>query len=176
MNPNLLNNPYFGLTPWQNPLMTLGAGGGSLPYGLGTPMMPNPNWSSFGTTGGTFPHVKPFFGVTPKNFKRSDERIHEERLLDPDWIVPVPFGLTAEEIFAIGVQQFGWSEVEISTLFDVLIDDGYLVTEVATLTDDAGDEWLARVFFPDGEAVSELVRRFSLQRGLPDGLVGTRSL
>lgn len=97
-----------------------------------------------------------------------DCKEQEERLVDPNWERPHPFGLTANEIFTIG-DRFGWPKVETSAMFDVLIDDGQLVTEVDTQYNCSGTQYSVRVFYPDGEMVSELIRLYTNQRGLPNG-------
>jgi hypothetical protein len=97
-----------------------------------------------------------------------DSRIDEERIFDPSWEIPQPFGLTLQEAFDIG-ERFGWSKVKVSALFDILIDDGHLVTDVDSEQGDEGQRYAVRVFEPDGEMVSDLVRLFNTQRGLPDG-------
>jgi hypothetical protein len=94
-----------------------------------------------------------------------DQRIAEERLFDAHWRVPDPFGLNAREIFNLG-DRFGWPRVVTSALFDILIDDGHLVTDVAF---DSRKQCWERVYEPDGEMVSELVRLYTTQRGLPNG-------
>lgn len=97
-----------------------------------------------------------------------DNIAQEERLIDPNWKQPQPFGLTPNQIFALGAR-FGWPKVETSALFDVLIDDGHLVTEVGSDNDLSEDRHDFRVFLPGDEMVSELVRLYTNQRGLPDG-------
>jgi hypothetical protein len=78
-----------------------------------------------------------------------------------------PFGLTAADIFAIG-SKFMWERVVTSTLFDLLIDEATLVTHVQPVTHTDGCETIARTFEPDGEIVSEAVRRYTAQWGLPN--------
>jgi hypothetical protein len=97
-----------------------------------------------------------------------DKRIQEEKLFDPHWKRPHPFGLTADEVFVSG-NQFGWQRAKTSALFDMLIDDCHLVTHVMKSSDRDGICRWKRVFEPDGEMVSDLVRLYSIQRGLPDG-------
>jgi len=97
-----------------------------------------------------------------------DNRIQEEKLFDPLWKRPHPFGLTADEVFALG-DHFGWQRAKTSALFDMLIDDCHLVTHVMKSADQDGICRWKRVFEPDGEMVSDLVRMYSVQRGLPDG-------
>ena len=93
------------------------------------------------------------------------DRIIEEKLYNPEWITPYPFGLRAKEIFSLG-DLLKWPRVRTSALFDILIDDGHLVTNVV---EDTKDSSWHRVFHPDGEMVSELVELYTLQRGLPNG-------
>jgi len=81
-----------------------------------------------------------------------------------------PFGLTASEIFRIG-NRFGWEKVVTSTLFDLLIDEAALVTHVQTVEHADGHKTVERTFEPDGEIVSEAVRRYSSQWGLPDAII-----
>jgi hypothetical protein len=97
-----------------------------------------------------------------------DNRIQEQKLYDPLWRRPHPFGLTADEVFALG-DQFGWQRARTSALFDMLIDDCHLVTHVMKSADQDGICRWKRVFEPDGEMVSDLVRMYSVQRGLPHG-------
>jgi len=94
-----------------------------------------------------------------------DQRIAEKRLFDAQWPVPHPFGLSAREIFDLA-ERFGWPRVVTSALFDILIDDGHLVTCVDF---NLREQCWERVFEPDGEMVSELVRLYTTQRGLPGG-------
>jgi hypothetical protein len=77
-------------------------------------------------------------------------------------------GLRANEIFLLG-RRFGWEAAQISTLFDILIDDAKLVTRVERTLDEKGKERWTRTFKPDGEVVSDLVRRYTAQWGLPGG-------
>ena len=72
------------------------------------------------------------------------------------------------EIFELG-RRFDWESARISTLFDILIDDANLVTRVETYRDESGELRLARTFKPDGEVVGELLRRYTIQWGLPRG-------
>jgi hypothetical protein len=78
-------------------------------------------------------------------------------------------GLRANEIFELG-RRFGWEPARISTLFDILIDDAKLITRVQRTLDEAGRGRWTRTFKPDGEVVSDLVRRYTAQWGLPHGL------
>jgi hypothetical protein len=94
-----------------------------------------------------------------------DQQIAEKRLFDAQWPVPHPFGLNAREIFDLA-DRFGWPRVVTSALFDILIDDGHLVTCVDF---NLSEQCWERVFEPDGEMVSELVRLYTTQRGLPSG-------
>jgi hypothetical protein len=77
-------------------------------------------------------------------------------------------GLRASEIFALG-RQFGWEPARISTLFDILIDDAKIVTRVQRTMDENGWQRWTRTFKPDGEVVSDLLRRYTAQWGLPHG-------
>jgi hypothetical protein len=79
-----------------------------------------------------------------------------------------PYGLPAREIFDLG-RKLGWEDIRISTLFDILIDEAYLVTHVELRTDETDKQFWVRTFEPDGEMVSELVRRFTTQWALPRG-------
>lgn len=79
-----------------------------------------------------------------------------------------PRGLEAKEIFQLG-RRLGWNESRISALFDILIDDANLVTRVERTRDDEGVYRWTRTFRPDGEVVSELVRHYTAQWGLPRG-------
>lgn len=75
-------------------------------------------------------------------------------------------GLRAREIFELG-QLFRWEPARISALIDILIDDADLVTRVESHQDQAGFWRIARTFKPDGEVVSELIRRYTLLHGFP---------
>jgi hypothetical protein len=82
---------------------------------------------------------------------------------------PHPFGLTLKEIFKIAKEgRLPWADERISTLFDILIDEGLLVTHVERLQED-GVSRVSRTFEPDGEVVSSYVRRYTTQWGLPYG-------
>lgn len=79
-------------------------------------------------------------------------------------------GLRANQIFRLGTDKFGWEPPRISALFDILIDDAKLVTRVErTLDEETNRERWTRTFEPDGEVVSDLVRRYTAQWGLPRG-------
>ena len=97
-----------------------------------------------------------------------DQRIQEEKIFDQLWKRPHPFGLSAGEIFSLG-ERFRWPLIKTSALFDILIDDCHLVTDITKSDDDDGVCRWKRVFAPDGEMVSGLVRLYTIQRGLPDG-------
>ena len=85
-------------------------------------------------------------------------------------------GLRAKEIFDLS-KRLDWGQkatdeslaAAISTLFDILIDDAKLVTRVEILMDETGCERWTRTFKPDGEVVSDLVRDYTAQWGLPRG-------
>lgn len=77
-----------------------------------------------------------------------------------------PCGLTAKEIFAIG-KKINIPEHAISVLFDLLIDNAYLVTHVEIQKDGDHKERIVRTFEPDGEVVSERIRKYTLMWGLP---------
>ncbi len=77
-------------------------------------------------------------------------------------------GLTAGEVFRIG-RDLGWADGRISALCDILIDDAHLVTHVERRSEGACTV-LRRTFEPDGEMMSELVRRLTTQWGLPRGI------
>jgi len=77
-------------------------------------------------------------------------------------------GLKPAEIFALG-DRLNFDRPYVSALFDILIDDGSIVTRVEELVEDDGLTRLERTFKPDGEAVSDLVRHFIVQWGLPSG-------
>lgn len=86
-------------------------------------------------------------------------------MLNVQWSVPHPFGLSAREIFNLG-DRLDCPRVVTSALFDILIDDGHLVTDAFF---DPRERCWERVYEPDGEMVSELVRLYNTQRGLPSG-------
>lgn len=97
-----------------------------------------------------------------------DDRIMEQCIKRGEIIRKHPFGLRPSEIFEIG-KKFGWEDIRISTLFDILIDEAYLEPHVQTIKDRDGKHRMIRTFEPDGEMVSELVRRYTTQWGLPYG-------
>jgi hypothetical protein len=78
-------------------------------------------------------------------------------------------GLTAADVMSVG-SSLGFTDAQTSALMDMLIDEANVVTRVEPLTDQAGRTYLQRTFMPDGEIVSDLVRRFNRQRGLPQRL------
>jgi hypothetical protein len=80
-----------------------------------------------------------------------------------------PYGLNAAEIFEIG-NSMGWDRMITSTLFDILIDEATLVTHVQDIRDQDGQKYDERTFEPDGEIVSESIRRFTTQWGLPNAI------
>jgi hypothetical protein len=101
-----------------------------------------------------------------------DQRILEEDLLavdrcDSGQSCYLP-GLRLGEIFRIG-ERMNWDKARVSTLCDILIDQAALSTDVALLTDENGAERTVRIFAPAGEVVSEMVRRYTTQWGLPNG-------
>ena len=95
---------------------------------------------------------------------------------------PHPFGLTAREIFSLGRQLITNSSKAngddiknaknydhiISAVFDILIDNAYLVTHVQEIEDKDGIKRYERTFEPDGEVISEKIRRYTSLFGLPD--------
>jgi len=95
-----------------------------------------------------------------------DERYASELLFDPS--CQRRQGLNIEEVFALG-ERLNFDRAHISALFDILIDDGSLVTRVEKSLDADGVTRFARTFKPDGEAISDLVRHFTVQWGLPRG-------
>jgi len=98
-----------------------------------------------------------------------DRRVMEQGLFN-EVPYPNPFGLTAQEIFDIGKSpQLGWEEERTSTLFDILIDEGLLVTHVEKLHEGEGALRVSRTFEPDGEVVSKYVRHYTKQWGVPYG-------
>jgi hypothetical protein len=98
--------------------------------------------------------------------KSVDDRHAEDLLFDPS--CDKRAGLGTNDIFRLG-ERLGFEGPYVSALFDVLIDDGSLVTRVEEVAEDDGVKRVVRTFKPDGEAVSGLVRRFSIQWGLPRG-------
>jgi hypothetical protein len=104
---------------------------------------------------------------------RLDGIMSEARIGNPTWAPSPEFGLTATEIFDLG-QRLKFECWYTSSLFDLLIDAGHLVTQVGCRELMDGDSqspdmaW-TRTFQPDGEMVSELVRMYTIQRGLPSG-------
>jgi hypothetical protein len=85
-------------------------------------------------------------------------------------------GLRAKEVFDLAKRldwdlrgRAEWLPAAISTLFDILIDDAKLVTRVEAFPDESGNQRWTRTFKPDGEIVSDLVRDYTAQWGLPRG-------
>jgi len=95
-----------------------------------------------------------------------DEKYTEELLYDSSCHRRP--GVEPSEVFELG-RRLGFEPSYVSALFDLLIDDGSIVTRVEEFTDPDGIARLVRTFKPDGEAVSELVRHFTIQWGLPSG-------
>jgi hypothetical protein len=75
-------------------------------------------------------------------------------------------GMSLTEIFEIG-RNVGWTDDRISTLFDILIDEATLSTDIAPFGGEDGIERMMRTFSPAGEVVIHLVRRYTTQWGLP---------
>jgi hypothetical protein len=75
-------------------------------------------------------------------------------------------GLRFNEVVALG-ERLRWRRAHVSALFDILIDDGNLVTRVEQCIEEDGQTRWARTFKPDGEVVTELVRHLTVQWGLP---------
>lgn len=78
-----------------------------------------------------------------------------------------PDGLTTSEIYDIS-KRLGFKEEErISALFDILIDRADLIphTQYRTLKNNTTEYF--RTFEPDGEIVSNKIRRLTAERGLP---------
>jgi hypothetical protein len=96
-----------------------------------------------------------------------DDRHAAELLFNPE--CDHRLGLKPTEVFELG-EQLGFKRSYISALFDLLIDDGSIVTRVEEVLDEDDITRLVRTFKPDGEAVSDLVRHFTVQWGLPSGL------
>lgn len=96
-----------------------------------------------------------------------DERTAEASALEdgPELTVPSRQGLRAREIFEIG-SALGYEAAEISALFDLMIDEGDLVTRVEVQEGGEGRR-LVRTFRPDGEVVSDGIRHYNRQWGLP---------
>lgn len=79
-----------------------------------------------------------------------------------------PIGLTLLEILNLG-RRMRWASAKTSTLCDILIDQAALSTEIQKLEDENGVCRMTRTFAPAGEVISELVRRYTTQWGLPHG-------
>lgn len=95
-----------------------------------------------------------------------DQRILESEILGDPTVRSIRFGLTLVEIFEIG-KRFGWDRPRTSALCDILIDQAAVSTDVIAIEDPAGIARMVRTFAPAGEVVSEMVRRYSTQWGLP---------
>jgi len=96
-----------------------------------------------------------------------DQRIMSHDLYDSSGrCLKHPFGLRAREIFAIG-RRLRLEDAVISALFDILIDEANIVTHSGEVEEGNNISRIARTFEPDGEVVSEAVRRYSRQWGLP---------
>jgi len=99
-----------------------------------------------------------------------DQRILESELLSTggtpvDDEVP---GLSLAEILEIGTR-LAWDKAKTSALCDILIDQAALSTDISRILDENGMTRLVRTFAPAGEVVSEMVRRYTTQWGLPHG-------
>jgi hypothetical protein len=77
-------------------------------------------------------------------------------------------GLRLREIFSIG-ERMNWDRAKVSTLCDILIDQAALSTDVSLVKGRDGVERQVRTFAPAGEVISEMVRRYTTQWGLPHG-------
>jgi hypothetical protein len=98
-----------------------------------------------------------------------DQRIMEMGLYDRTGAFTVhPFGLQAHEIFNIG-KELELDDVVISALFDILIDEAFIVTHASKAEVFQNIMRVVRSFEPDGEVVSEHVRRYTMQWGMPNG-------
>ncbi|HKR58258.1 MAG TPA: phosphoribosyltransferase [Pyrinomonadaceae bacterium] len=75
-------------------------------------------------------------------------------------------GMSLTEIFNLG-KNAGWTDECISTLFDILIDEATLSTDIKESPGADGIKRIVRMFSPAGEVVSDLVRRYTTQWGLP---------
>jgi hypothetical protein len=75
-------------------------------------------------------------------------------------------GMPLTQVFCVG-RKAGWTDDRISTLFDLLIDEATLSTDIAEFECDDGIGRIMRTFSPSGEVVSDLVRHYTTQWGLP---------
>lgn len=98
-----------------------------------------------------------------------DQRIMQLGLYDESGaFTEHPFGLQAREIFNIG-RELEIDDVVISALFDILIDEAFIVTHASTTELFENIVHVVRSFEPDGEVVSEHVRQYTTQWGMPNG-------
>jgi len=89
-----------------------------------------------------------------------DQRIMSMDLYDNDGnYTKHPFGLRAQDIFDLG-RSLKFTDVVISALFDILIDEAYIVTHVSEV-DYNSEKRMVRSFEPDGEVISNLIRRYT---------------
>lgn len=94
-----------------------------------------------------------------------DQRILESRMLSE--VQPLrPPGLTLAEVLKLG-KKLGCDRPRTSALCDILIDQAALSTDVMSVESKSGQKHVVRTFAPAGEVVSEMVRLYSTQWGLP---------
>ncbi len=74
-------------------------------------------------------------------------------------------GLRAKEVFTLG-SVLKIKDSEVSALFDILIDNGMLVTKIE-VQKSHGENRCVRTFRPDGEVISGLLREYTRKKGLP---------
>jgi hypothetical protein len=98
-----------------------------------------------------------------------DERIMEDVHIG-NQSIPHPMGLSAKEIFDLGSKIGLHDSCITSSLFDILIDEAYLVTHAESMICNDGIKRWCRTFEPDGEMISDYVRKYTAQWGLPYGL------
>ena len=81
--------------------------------------------------------------------------------------IPHPFGLRSKEINNIMKKYITKDTSYISTLFDVLIDESYLIPHDQKQKITSSNYLHFRSFEPDGEIVSNKIRRYNAINGLP---------
>lgn len=98
---------------------------------------------------------------------RIDSRLAEMSRDGHDHESHHPFGLLTSEIFKMARELGIKEDVRISSLFDILIDGAALVTHSEMRIDSKGQNKMYRTFEPDGEVISDQIRKYTMQWGLP---------
>lgn len=78
--------------------------------------------------------------------------------------------LSLHEISTLAQKRYKWEHHLFSTLFDILIDEATLSTDIGPFLCKDGIRRVTRTFSPAGEVISDLVRRYLTQWGVPLGI------